>query len=112
MGRPKKEISPNEMKKAEKYAYNQAQWGTICKALGWDDNTIAQRADIRQRLEQKKAQGKIGVLIAQGTKARNGDIGAMIWYGKQHLDQTDKQESKINAGDTPLVVVIGGKLDG
>lgn len=111
MGRHKKEISPSEMKRADNYAFNQCHNATICEALGWCKDFIEQRKDLTERFRQKRAQGKAALFVAQGEKARNGDVTMQIWCGKQHLEQSDKSESKWTFGETPLVVVIGGKFN-
>ena len=92
-GRGCKIIIPDEdMARAEEYAKRGHKNGTIGTLMGWDDNLIAQRPDIKARLTKKRAEHKDELLAAQHQKALKGDTTMLIWCGKQHLGQTDRHD--------------------
>lgn len=70
-------------------------------------NTETFREQFRERTEQKRAQGKLKVLEAQATGALARGKGAVterIWYGKQHLEQTDRQD--VTSGGREIAPVV------
>ena len=87
---PKLEISEEDMKKAEEYAYAQCQNNTIAVALGWHENFIKERTDILKRLQIKRVEGKIAIKQSQMKQVKNPVMS--IWLGKQYLQQSDRTE--------------------
>ena len=87
----KKIISPEDMAKAEEYALQNCNNNTICKLMGWNDEFIADRADILARMQVKRAEHRQVVREHQLKHAKTSPVGA-IWLGKQSLGQADKQE--------------------
>jgi hypothetical protein len=66
---------------------------TIAERLGVDLATF--KAEFSKRCRQKRAEGKAKVMVAQyqGSLTRGkGAVTERIWWGKQHLEQSDKQE--------------------
>lgn len=100
-GKPKKEIGPEDMKKAEKYAFEGHQNGTICDLLDWPTSWLDDRKDIRKRLTKKRAERKVWLRKLQNKTAENGEREAatmQIFLGKNELEQADKQETKLSGG--------------
>jgi hypothetical protein len=92
-GKPKKEISPEDMAQAEGYAFEGHQNGTICDLLDWPTSWLETRKDIRKRLTKKRAERKVWLRGIQNKQAVK--VPAMaIFLGKNELDQADKQELK------------------
>jgi len=51
--------------------------------------------------KKKSAKGKMSLRRKQYTSAIEGNVTMLIWLGKQHLDQSDKTESKVEVGEIP-----------
>ncbi len=93
----KKPVSEKEFKKAEEYAFAGCKNNTICKLMGWDHNLIEQRADIKKRLEKKRAERDIWLRNQQNRIAGSNLPQATtmtIFLGKNELGQSDKQDIK------------------
>jgi len=89
----KKEITPAQMRKAERYARRGNKNNTIATLMGWDHNLIEQRPDIKKRLTKKRAEREDWLHGIQDRQAKS--FPAMsIFLGKNELEQTDKQETK------------------
>lgn len=106
-GRPCKTFSKAIIAKIDRYARAQARDGTIADALGISRNVF--KAHFRTRCRQKRAEGKLRVLEAQylcALKRASGHSGDRVWWGKQHLDQKDRQKSEIQQNvkiDAPVI---------
>ena len=77
----------------DRMAEAQCKDTTIAERLGVNVDTF--RAEFQQRTRQKRAEGKAKVLLAQYQGCLRQGKGAMterIWWGKQHLEQSDKQQ--------------------
>lgn len=94
-GRGKKKIiSKRAMAKAKGYAYDGCQNGTICGLMGWPDNFIAQRPDIRKILLKKRQERYAWLRKLQFEQAEKFPPSAMF-LGKNYLGQADKKETVI-----------------
>jgi hypothetical protein len=93
-GRPLRPISAAELEEIEGYALAGAQNGTICELMGWDHEWLLGRQDILQKLTKKRCERKLIILRGQNERAEAGSDTMLIWQGKQHLGQADKQETK------------------
>lgn len=62
---------------------------TIATVLGVDPDTF--RKEFSSRTEQKRAKGKATILQSQYRQAQENPTSA-IWWGKQHLEQKDRQD--------------------
>ena len=90
VGKPRKVITPEQMRQAEEYAYNNCQNGTIEGLMGWPNAFIENRPDITKRLGKKRQEGKAALRKAQHEKALNDrDSTMLIWLGKNELGQAD-----------------------
>lgn len=108
MGRPRKEWSVPEF---EKLCSIIATEDEIC---GWFDishDTLVRRcheeyndtfANVYKRLS---ANGKISVRRMQLQVANKGNVGMLIWLGKQMLGQKDKSEQTIDSKENLVIVV-------
>ena len=90
MGRHKTIISEEDMARAERYAFNGCQNGTICTLMGWDRQWLDGREDILTKLTLKRAERKNAIREAQTKGLKNPVM--QVWLGKQELGQTDKSE--------------------
>jgi len=87
-GRPRRKYTAEQIEKIKQYALANAHTLTIANALGIPETSL--RQDFSELLIQKRAEGKIAALMYQFNQARKNPTMA-IWWGKQHLDQTDKK---------------------
>jgi len=108
-GRPAKTFTAAEIRNVERWARAQAKDTTMARALGVDLKTF--RAHFSATTKQKRADGKLRVLVAQYTGAINPagtHSGDRIWWGKQHLDQTDREKVELNKNvkiEPPVIVL-------
>lgn len=106
-GKPRRIITPAQMRKAEGYAFGGCQNGTIATLMGWADAFITDRKDIRKRLSKKRAERKVWLREVQDEHAEGGNGAAMsMFLGKNELDQADKQEiGGIGGGPVKIEII-------
>ena len=97
VGRPKLFISPEDMARAEEYAFEGCKNGTICGLMDWNIAILADRPDILKKLTLKRQERSLWLRSNQNRQIRNPVMA--IWLGKQDvsnggLGQTDKTEVK------------------
>ena len=96
-GRPRTKTpdtyTPEQLAYIDLMAQAQAKDTLIAESMGVDRDTF--KREFAQRCRTKRAIGKGRVLDAQ-YKAAAGSGGPVdrIWFGKQHLEQSDKQDHK------------------
>jgi hypothetical protein len=85
--------TPEQLKYIDDMAEAQCKDTTIAESLGCDVKTFQDQFSKRTR--EKRAQGKLKMLDAQYHKAVvDHDTTMLIWTGKQHLEQSDRQDIK------------------
>ena len=111
-GRPRTKTpakwSKGQLKRIDAMAQAQCKDTTIAQVLGVDIETF--RDEFSVRTAQKRDQGKARVLEAQfkGCFAKGkGAVTERVWWGKQHLEQSDKAEVK---GELGFTLEIGRKV--
>ena len=92
--------TPEQLIYIDLMAMAQAKDTLIAESMGVDRDTF--KREFTQRCRTKRAEGKATVLEAQ-YKAAAGSGGPVdrIWFGKQHLEQTDKTDLK-HSGDISI----------
>ena len=104
-----KTYTKTQLQKINEMALDQCQNTTIAVALGINVDTF--RRQFESKTEQKRAEGKAELLHAQRERAITDKSDTMlIWKGKQHLDQKDKQE--VDHGVTDAMGELMRELDG
>ena len=101
-GRPKKEI---DYALVRRYAQAQCTQEMIAIALEISLTTCEKDPEFKRVYFEGKEEGKYQVLQAQFKAACNGNTQMMSWFGKQHLKQSDKVESK---NEDKVTIVIAG----
>ena len=92
-GKPRKKITPAQIKKMQELAYGGCQNNTIATLMGFDKNLIDQRKDIRDILSKKRAERKAWLRSVQDYRVEFDPSPVMaIFIGKNELGQSDKQE--------------------
>lgn len=100
--------TPEQLKQIDDMAEAQCKDQTIAHVLGVDEETF--KREFRRRTHQKRDEGKAKVLQAQykGALAHGkGAVTERIWFGKQHLEQTDKANVEHGGLNTFLEFLIG-----
>ena len=106
-GRPRTKTpdtyTPEQFAYIDLMAQAQAKDTLIAESMGVDRDTF--KREFTQRTRTKRAEGKANVLEAQ-YKAAAGSGGPVdrIWFGKQHLEQSDKTDLK-HSGDISIEIV-------
>ena len=96
MGRPK---VPIDFKLLENLCGIQCTMEEIAMVMSVTVETIDARCQeehgitFSEYYQQKKAKGKSSLRHKQWQVAMSGDKTLLVWLGKQHLGQTDKNES-------------------
>jgi hypothetical protein len=94
-GRPHKPFDWDKLNAILQYGANLSDASEI---MGVSEDTILRRIKKEHGMEyatyKNKKMGKvrIGLLRKQVEVAMSGNVSMLIWLGKQHLDQKDKQE--------------------
>lgn len=92
MARPRKKIDPILVEKLAAIHCTITEIASVCDC---SVDTLERRfADI---IEKGKSKGKTKLRQGLWELASKGNLGALIWLSKQHLDMTDKTET---IGDT------------
>ncbi len=92
MARPKLEIDP---KTVEGFAKLGATNCEIADHFGCDEGTIRKR--FSEILYKGRADRKIRLRQLQWNLAEKGNLGMLVWLGKQELGQSEKLEQKLDA---------------
>jgi hypothetical protein len=103
VGRPKKEI---DYALVRRYAQAQCTQEAIAIALKISLATCTKDPEFIRIYFEGKEEGKNLVLMAQFKAACNGNTAMLSWFGKQHLKQADKVESK---NEDRVTIVISGE---
>lgn len=82
-----------QLAEIDRLAEAQCKDTTIAERMGTDLDTF--RREFVKRTRRKRAEGKAQLYLAQHAKALGGDVTMLIWTGKQHLEQTDKQDHNV-----------------
>jgi hypothetical protein len=106
MSRPRKELEDIEFN-----GWDQLDalivWASeayCAEKLGINVDTLAARIKERSGIsfseykQQRQEPMRINLLKKQYDVAMNGNVAMLIWLGKQHLNQSDKQENKVASG--------------
>ncbi len=102
-GKPKKVITPAQMKKAEGYAFDGCQNGTIATLMGWDEEFLHGRKDILKKLHKKRCERKLFKRKEQDKHAKT-QVSMSIFQGKNELGQMDKPGEDHNVNITVEIV--------
>lgn len=116
-GRPKTEWSDEQYRMFEALcaAFNTQE--DICSVMGTTDKTLNKILKRRYKMnfsecfKKFSAKGRISLRKKQFEVAHSGNVSMLIWMGKQHLNQTDRQD--LTSGDEPMTLrVVYGNDDG
>ena len=99
MGRPKKEFTDEQIKQIDECALINCKDNQIATLMGIPSNTF--KKHFGQRCIQKRAEGQRAKMQQQYD---NKTPTMLIWWGKQHLEQSDRQELT-GKGGGPIEIV-------
>lgn len=103
MGRPKKDISPEQV---ENLAAIQCTDLEICAVLGISHDTLMRRKRepaFMEALENGRAKGRASLRRAQFKAATSGNTALLVWLGKQFLGQSDKLDQTVDQTERYVV---------
>jgi hypothetical protein len=104
-GRPKKIIDPELVRKLASIFCTMNQIGII---VGCSVDTLENRfSDV---IKMGRETGRTSLLRKQFEVAMAGNVGMLIWLGKQHLGQTDKVEQENNNRNEIVITIDESKL--
>jgi AraC-like DNA-binding protein len=86
MARPRKKIDPEQVKKL---AAIQCSYAEMAAVLGVNESTLTRR--FAQVIKEGREHGRMSLKRKQYECAMGGNTTMLIWLGKQHLEQRDKQ---------------------
>lgn len=99
MARPLKPIDEELLKKLCTILCTDSEMAAI---LGVSVDTLVNRYS--DRIKEWKEGGKMSLRRAQYQLAMKGNMGMLIWLGKQHLGQSDKNDFNV---DKPFNISFG-----
>ena len=107
-GRPPKQFTDEQIACIDEKALHQSKDNTIAVEMGIEIETF--RKHFSKRCEQKRAEGKNVCHKMQYEQMQKNPVMA-IWWGKQHLGQTDRADvtSKVEGLAAPVVLVMPPK---
>ena len=106
-GRPKREFTSEQIELIDKHALHNCKDNQIATLLGIPSNTFKQH--FGQRCIQKRAEGQAFKLEQQ---YNDKTPTMLIWWGKQHLEQTDKSQLTGKGGEALAIEVKYIKVKG
>jgi hypothetical protein len=107
IGRPEKEI---DWKLLDSILQFGARLIDCSEMLEVSDDTIQRKikdsfdCTFSEYRERKMSKMRMKLLQKQFDVAMSGNVALLIWLGKQHLNQSDKQEQSINHNVDKLVI--------
>lgn len=96
----------------EKLAAMQCTVGEIAAFFNICNDTIERNTVFMEIIRRHREKGKITLKRVLFEKMQKGDLGAIIWWGKQFAGMSDKVEQKADVNQTTTVVydtTYGGK---
>jgi len=90
MARPRKKIDPEIVKKLAAIHCTMIEIAAVCEC---SVDTLERRfADV---IKTSREKGRASLRRLQWEKAQSGNVGMMIWLGKQLLDQREKADEHV-----------------
>jgi hypothetical protein len=86
-GRPRIQLDERQV---EALAQIQCTWAEMAVVLGCSETAL--RTNYAELIKKGRENGKTSLRRVQYTKAMEGNIGMLIWLGKQYLGQAEKRE--------------------
>jgi hypothetical protein len=101
LGRPPLTFTQEQLDEIDKHALHQCKDNLIAVKMGIDSDTF--KRHFAERCLLKRAEGKAEKLKQQ---FNDKTPTMLIWFGKQHLDQADKQELSGKDGGAIALQVV------
>lgn len=97
MARPPKPVDAEQVRQLAAIQCSYAEMAAVLKV---NESTLTRR--FAQVIQDGRSVGRMSLKRKQYEVAMDGNVPMLIWLGKQHLSQTDKQESTqvINIANT------------
>lgn len=101
MARPRKKIDEDQVTKLAAIDCSYAEMASI---LGCNESTLTRR--FAQAIKDGRNHGNMSLKRKQFEIAMGGNVGMLIWLGKQRLGQTDQMLQTIQ-GDVTIKLNVG-----
>lgn len=99
MARPKKKIDEELVRKLASIMCTMPEIAAVCEC---SEDTLHRR--FAGTIKEARERGCVSLRRKQYEMAMTGNMTALIWLGKQYLEQTDKSKQEFSgANGTPLV---------
>jgi hypothetical protein len=111
MGRPKKDLTPEQIQQVERLAavLNLEQ---ISDYLGISDSTLRRRMhenpEVMEAYKKGRATAAIGIGTSLLQQARDGNLTAMIFYAKTQMGWRETQQIEANVTNGKFVIDLVG----
>jgi transposase len=114
MARPKKDITPEVIKKAESLSAQGLTMSQIANVLGIGESTLyekqAKYPEFSEAIKRGRDKGVETITNALFQKAKDGDNTAMIFYLKNRAGWKDKVETEHTGDGLKVDVKIGDRF--
>lgn len=90
-GRPRKKIDPDQV---EELASIQCSYEEMAAVLKCSVSTL--QRNFAQAIKDGRDRGKSSLKRKQYEVAMKGNVGMLIWLGKQHLGQSERYEAQVD----------------
>ena len=114
MARPKKDITPEVIKKAESLSAQGLTMSQIANVLGMGETTLYEKQiaypKFAEAIKRGRDKGVATITNALFQKAKDGDNTAMIFYLKNRAGWKDKLETEHTGDGLKVDVKIGDKF--
>ena len=99
LGVPKRELTPEDLKAIKQLAISQASQNEICGYLHINRQVLQREflastgETLETFLDAHRNKGRGMIRIKQFDSAMSGNVGMLVWLGKQYLEQSDKMDN-------------------
>jgi AraC-like DNA-binding protein len=107
VGRPEKEF---DWKLIDSILQFGARLIDCCEMLEVSEDTVQRKiksefdCTFSEYRERKMSKMRMKLLQKQFDVAMSGNVALLIWLGKQHLGQVDKQEAELKSGEIKIIL--------
>lgn len=106
MARPRKKIDPEQVLKLAAINCSYEEMAAVLKC---DESTLTRR--FAQVIKEGRANGRMSLKRKQYEVAMGGNVGMLVWLGKQLLDQKERSEIDINKlSDDELARIVEERM--
>ena len=110
MGRPRKQLSDEQIVEIERLAGLGLNEAKIAYVMGMHPDTFRKRKGeheiVLRAIEDGKAKAENQIATALFNKAATGDLGAIVWWEKTRADRRETVKQEVSSPDGGPAVVF------